>query len=96
MNLSVSQALAMGLPVILTDHSGLPDQVVDGENGYLAKEADPEDIAKKIQLFFDAHTEWERLSEYSRAHAKKHYDNQSLMKRQVDIYHTLIEKSQAK
>ncbi len=37
---AVAEAQAVGLPVIGTDHGGLPDQIVHGETGYLVPEGD--------------------------------------------------------
>ena len=40
-------------PVIASNIGSLPDLVVDGENGYLFKPADAEDLIKKIKLLDD-------------------------------------------
>jgi len=48
MNVIVSQAVASGLPVITTVHSGLPEQVHDGESGFLVEEADYQALAEAI------------------------------------------------
>jgi glycosyltransferase involved in cell wall biosynthesis len=43
-----TEANALGLPVIGTDSGGVTSAIKDGLNGYIANEADPEDISKKI------------------------------------------------
>ena len=53
MNTIISQALATGLPVITTRHSGLPDQVIDGKNGFLVDEGDFTSLAERIIYFMD-------------------------------------------
>ena len=58
MNLVITQALATGLPVITTRHSGLPDQVKDGVNGWLVDEGDYQTLAKKIVYFLDRPELW--------------------------------------
>ena len=40
-------------PVIASNIGSLPELVVDGENGYLFKPADAEDLIKKIKLLDD-------------------------------------------
>lgn len=37
---SISEAMAAGLPVVSTRHAGIVDQVIDGETGYLVNEGD--------------------------------------------------------
>jgi len=44
----VSDALALGLPVIATRHGGLPEQVIDGENGFVVDEGDYQALAERI------------------------------------------------
>lgn len=89
MNTVISEALATGLPVVATRHSGFPDQVKDGVNGYLANEADPGDFAEKI-LEYMAHTErWGDMSKAARAHALAHYDHEALIGRQLEHYKRL-------
>ena len=42
------EAQAMGLPVISTYHSGIPELIIDGHNGFLVKERDFSALADKI------------------------------------------------
>ena len=44
----VLEALMSGLPVVATNSSSLPEIIREGENGYLAKDKDIENIADKI------------------------------------------------
>ena len=53
MNTVVSQALAVGVPVITTRHSGLPEQVIDGTNGFLVAEGDYVALAERILTIAD-------------------------------------------
>ena len=43
------EAMAMELPVISTYHSGIPELVEDGVNGYLVPERDIDQYAEKLQ-----------------------------------------------
>ena len=42
---SALEAMAMGLPCVLTDIGGVKEMIVEGENGFLVKSRDPESIA---------------------------------------------------
>jgi glycosyltransferase involved in cell wall biosynthesis len=50
----VQLAYGFGKPVICTRVGGLPEAVVEGETGFLANPRDPADLARAIQVFFDA------------------------------------------
>lgn len=91
MNLVITQALATGLPVITTRHSGLPDQVVEGKNGFLVPEGDYHQLAQKIIYYLDHCETWPSLSCGARQHTLENYDNGPLIDRQVAIYKSLVD-----
>jgi glycosyltransferase involved in cell wall biosynthesis len=45
----ITEAMASGLPVVATDIAGIPEQVVDGESGYLIPTGDPEALADRLE-----------------------------------------------
>lgn len=45
----VAEAMAAGLPVITTNHPGLTNYVMDGENGLIAEPDDADDLARVLQ-----------------------------------------------
>lgn len=45
---SIAEASALQLPVVSTRHNGIPEQIVDGENGYLVNEFDFESMADRL------------------------------------------------
>jgi glycosyltransferase involved in cell wall biosynthesis len=46
--ISILEAAAMGVPVVATLHSGIPEAVRDGENGYLVPERDVGALAERL------------------------------------------------
>lgn len=86
MNTTITEALSTGLPVVATRHSGFPDQVNDGVNGYLANEADPDDLARKVLEYMEHPELWGAMSDAARAHALAHYDRKALIGRQIAHY----------
>ena len=46
--LTITEAMACGKPVIGTRVGGIPDQIVDGHNGFLVEPKNPSEIAQKI------------------------------------------------
>jgi glycosyltransferase involved in cell wall biosynthesis len=46
--LSLAEAAALELPIVSTLHNGIPEQVINGQTGFLVPEFDYEDMAEKI------------------------------------------------
>lgn len=46
--LSLAEAAALGLPVVSTLHNGIPEQIIDGETGFLVREFDYEAMAQRL------------------------------------------------
>ena len=90
MNVVVSQALATGLPVIATRHSGLPEQVVDGENGFLVEEGDYEALAERIFALSNDPRLLAQFGTAGRDHVREHYSADTLNEHQVDLYVELV------
>jgi len=66
--LVVSEAIACGLPVVVTEHTGAKDAVEEGINGFIIPPADVEAIKKKITLLYNNR---ELRREMSQAAVKK-------------------------
>lgn len=49
----ITEAMASGLPVVATDIAGIPEQVVDGENGYLVPTGDSETLADRLRRLLE-------------------------------------------
>ncbi len=43
------EAMATGLPVVATQHGGIPEAVTDGQDGYLTPERDSEALARSLE-----------------------------------------------
>ena len=93
MNTIVSQAMATGMPIVTTKHSGLPEQVLDGINGAVAPEGDAPALAEKIQFVMEHPELWGQYGHSGRRHAKINYDSIQLILRQIECYENLIRSS---
>ncbi len=45
---AILEAMASGLPIVSTRHAGIPEAVIEGENGYLVEEGDVEAMAERM------------------------------------------------
>lgn len=90
MNVIISQAMATGLPVITTRHSGLPEQVQDGVSGFLVPEGDYHALAEKIIEMIEHPERWPEFGRNGLKHVEEKYNADLLIDRQVELYRTLI------
>ncbi len=90
MNVIISQALATGLPVITTRHSGLPEQVIDGYNGFLVPEGDFKALADAIVRIIEHPELWAEMGRNGREHVLKNYNFETVINKQAEIYSKLL------
>lgn len=84
------EAQAVGLPVISTYHSGIPELVEDGKTGFLIPEKDVDALAEKLEYLIEHPEIWPKTGRAGREFIEKHYDIKKLNKRLVQIYKGLL------
>lgn len=68
------EAMAIGLPILSTWHSGIPELVRDGVNGYLVPEKNVLLLAHKMKELIDNRWTWGNMSRAGRQIVEEHYD----------------------
>ena len=58
---SITEALAAGLPVVSTRHSGIPEAVIDGECGVLVDEKDVQGMADAMVALAQNPQQWDKF-----------------------------------
>lgn len=85
----VCEALAAGMPVLVSDVCDHPRLVADGERGFLFDPADPDSIAAAMQRLMDLGTDdWRKFSRAARRYAEKNLD----VERMITAYENLFER----
>ncbi len=87
---NVMEALACGLPVVLSDNRGHRVLGVNGENGYLVKVNDCEDMADKIDMMLSDGELYGRLSENA-VKLVKRFSKESVLEELKQIYSQYID-----
>ncbi|GAA1611471.1 glycosyltransferase [Actinoplanes couchii] len=83
---TILEAAALGLPVVATRHSGIPEAVLDGQTGLLSPEGDPAALAASItRLLGDAGLR-NRIGTAARAHVAENFDLATQTRRLEDLY----------
>jgi glycosyltransferase involved in cell wall biosynthesis len=70
----ILEAMAIGLPVVSTRHSGIPEAIEDGRTGLLVPPGDPGGIANAIARLLEDGSLRERLGSRARERVKQVFD----------------------
>jgi len=76
----ISEAMASGLPIIATRHSGIPELVCHNKSGLLAPERDVEGLAKHLATLLRDSTMRQSFGSEGRKFAEDQLDNRVLHK----------------
>ena len=87
---SLKEAMAIGLPVVSTFHSGIPELVKNGESGFLVKEGDANALANRIAFLIDHPDTWQKFSRNGRKIIEQNYDSIKLNKKLLIYYSKLL------
>jgi colanic acid/amylovoran biosynthesis glycosyltransferase len=80
------EAQAMGVPVVSTFHSGIPEGVADGVTGSLVPERDFESLAAAILRLLEDQDLWQRYRLASQEHIDRSFDIRKQTALLEDIY----------
>jgi glycosyltransferase involved in cell wall biosynthesis len=89
-NTVITQAMACGLAVVTTRHSGLPEQVLDGVNGFVVEEGDWQALGERLAELAEHPELLPGMSEAGHRHAAEHYDARILIDRQLAAYEEVV------
>ena len=84
------EAMAMGLPIISTQHSGIPELVQNNVSGFLVPEQDVEGLTEKLNYLIEHPEIWSKMGQAGRLYVKEHHDIDKLNDRLVEIYTKII------
>ncbi len=81
---ALMEAMAQGLPVISTQHSGIPELVRDGETGFCVPERDAPALAAAIVRWAHAPAGWSDTTRRARALVEAEFDSRALAVKLVE------------
>jgi colanic acid/amylovoran biosynthesis glycosyltransferase len=85
------EAMALGITVVSTYHSGIPELVQDGVSGFLAPERNVEILAEKLRQCLDHRELLPKINDEARNRIEKYYDIDKLNDQLVSSYRKLME-----
>jgi len=87
---AIKEAMASGLPVISTFHSGIPELVTDGVSGLLTPERDAASIADALTYLIRHPQICREMGQAGRCQVELKFDTNSLNKRLEELYLMVI------
>ena len=88
--LTVTEALACGIPVVATDVGGIKEQIVDGKTGFLTSATDPEDMAEKIKGLIENPDKRKDMGLQAGKHARIKFDVHRMVDDYLNLYTEVI------
>ncbi|MEA3514576.1 MAG: radical SAM protein, partial [Nanoarchaeota archaeon] len=85
-------AMACGLPVVSTFHSGIPELVVDKKSGFLAEEGNVEEICEKMRILIQNPELRKSMGISGRKTVEEEFDIRKLTPKLEKIYDKLSDK----
>ena len=86
----ILEALACGLPLLSTRHSGIPELVQDGRSGFLVPEKDVGALIEKLEYFVRHPEQWSDMGREGRTWVEAHHDIDQLNDELVEIYEKVL------
>jgi colanic acid/amylovoran biosynthesis glycosyltransferase len=90
---AIKEAMASGLPVISTFHSGIPELVTDGVSGLLVPERDAASISDALAYLIRHPETCKEMGQAGRRQVEQKFDTKSLNKRLEGLYLELLEQT---
>jgi len=83
---TIIEANAMGIPVVATNVGGIPDIIINGENGFLVPPNDIESMSKMLKILIEEPLVRKQMGEQGKIIAQKHFDANRLTQDIDNLY----------
>ena len=87
---SVLEAMEIGKPIVASRIGGIPELIADGENGYLYKADDINELKEKLMLMLDDDDKVKRFAQKSRELYESYYSPDSYYNELIKIYNKVM------
>ena len=93
-SVTLMEALASGLPCLVSDIPGNREWIEDGVNGWLFRDGDVDDLAEKVLSAIKNHKSFKKIGEAARKTAEQKADWKKNFGKLLEAYHTVIARSE--
>ncbi|ACN17228.1 glucosyl transferase family protein [Desulforapulum autotrophicum HRM2] len=86
----MAESMAMNLPVVATNVSGLPEFLEDGVTGLMVEPKDPERLSRAMERLLTDQALRQRVTAAARTRVEKNFNNKKLVRELAHIYETMV------
>lgn len=86
----ITEAMASKTPIVATNVSGIPEQVSNGENGYIIEPNNPKSLAEKLKLLMENRQKRQVMGEKSREIAVNQFSWEAITEEYLKAYPEVI------
>jgi colanic acid/amylovoran biosynthesis glycosyltransferase len=86
---TIIEMAASGMPVVSTRHCDIPQVILDGRTGWLAKERDVEGLVTHLRWLLEHPQEWQTFTRQGRQHIEENFDLRTQAHELGQIYQNL-------
>ncbi|MGB8366949.1 MAG: glycosyltransferase [Candidatus Babeliales bacterium] len=90
---SLMEAMATGMPVIATQHGGIPELVKNGKSGFLVPEQNVDELVKKMAYLIDNPSCWEQMGRFGAAWVRQEHDKDKAVDKLINIFLSVLNKN---
>lgn len=86
----LKEAMAAGVPVISTNHAGIPEMITHDVEGILVQENNVDQLSLALEYMLTNREHWERYSLAARAKIEENFDLAKQLQQQANYYDELL------
>ena len=83
---SILEAMAARLPVVSTPVAGTPEEVLEGETGFLVQPGDRDALSDRLIRLLSDGALRTTMGQAGRKHAEENFDNEVVCKRLIELW----------
>ncbi len=87
---TIKEAMATGIPVLATNHAGIPEIITNNQNGILVRESDVDHLAQALEFMLLNRHLWESYTISARQKVEQHFDQKKQLILQARYYNELL------
>ncbi|MCM8764015.1 MAG: glycosyltransferase [Candidatus Omnitrophica bacterium] len=92
--LTVTEAMACGIPVVAFSNGGVREQIINGKTGFLIENNNPESMAYSTKILLENIDLRKNMSEIAFKHARENFDIEDTASKYLEFYEDILKKNE--